>query len=323
MTTLTGLYEPLAVHLERVRETFEREVSSDLPFVVDLMAHVGGFRGKMLRPTLVLLSAEAAGGVREEHIVLAAVVEMVHMATLVHDDVLDGADMRRGSLTVNNRLGNEGAILVGDYLISHAFHLCSSLDSQEASRLIGATTNTVCEGELLQVQHRGNWNLTDSEYFEIISRKTASLTRTCCGLGAMYSPHGRVVGRALEHYGWSVGMAFQIVDDVLDLTGDEAETGKTLGTDLDKGKLTLPVIYYLAESPPAQRRQVLAVLENGEPGRRAKVAALVAGSGALDRALEVARGYVRSARQALLDLPPSAARETLQRVAEFVVARRR
>ena len=165
----------------------------------------------MLRPALLLLVAKASEGVRPVHHTLAAVVEMVHMATLVHDDVLDNADERRKQPTINTISGNEAAVLLGDYLISHAFHLCSSLNSQQASRIIGATTNTVCEGELLQNHHRGNMELSETQYLEIVRRKTAALTAATCELGAMYADAEPRVIAAMKKYGLSSGIAFQII----------------------------------------------------------------------------------------------------------------
>ena len=149
-----------------------------------LVKHVSRFRGKMLRPCLVLLSGKACGKLQPSHTVIATVVEMVHMATLVHDDVLDDAELRRKGATINHLRGNEAAVLLGDYLISHSYHLCSSLDSQYASRLIGKTTNEVCEGELLQIDNRNNFDLSEETYLQIIRRKTAVLCAACCALGA-------------------------------------------------------------------------------------------------------------------------------------------
>ena len=156
MPVISALYEPVATELGKVCAIFDDQLFSDLPVLNELCSHVRRFRGKMLRPALLLLSGKACGGLTDEHLTLAAVVELVHMATLVHDDVLDDADLRRRFPTVNRVEGNEAAVLLGDYLISHAFHLCSALDSQFASRRIGQTTNTVCEGELQQVHHRGD-----------------------------------------------------------------------------------------------------------------------------------------------------------------------
>jgi octaprenyl-diphosphate synthase len=216
---LTELYEPIREDIAVVKRLFDQELRTDLPCVNELCDRVRRFRGKMLRPALLLLSAKACGKLKHEHHVLAAVVEMVHIATLVHDDVLDEATTRRRQPTINAISGNIAAVLLGDYLISHAYHLCSSLHDPSASRFIGATTNAVCEGELLQNHHQGNPRLGEAEYFEIIRRKTGMLTAACCKLGAEHAGADLDVVRALEAYGLSAGIAFQIIDDVLDVIG--------------------------------------------------------------------------------------------------------
>ncbi|HEX4124250.1 MAG TPA: polyprenyl synthetase family protein, partial [Tepidisphaeraceae bacterium] len=207
--------------LAEVENLFHEELTSELACVNTLIKHVSRFRGKMLRPSLVLLSGKACGPIGRAHVVVATVAEMVHMATLVHDDVLDDAELRRKGATINHLRGNEAAVLLGDYLISHSYHLCSSLDSQLASRLIGRATNLVCEGELLQIDHRNTVDLDEETYLQIISRKTASLCATCCHLGARLAGADESVVDRLELFGLSLGAAFQIQDDILDLVGDE------------------------------------------------------------------------------------------------------
>ena len=198
-----ALADLVAPQLRAVDELFARELESDLPNVNELVTHVGKFRGKMLRPMLVLLSGLAAGGgwgqegrLSEDHVTLATVAEMVHMATLVHDDILDGAEIRRRGATINHLHGNEAAVLLGDYLISHAYHLCGSLGARgrwsgDASRLLAHTTNIICEGELTQNYHRRNWALDEQTYYLIIYRKTAALTEVCCRMGAMLATERR------------------------------------------------------------------------------------------------------------------------------------
>jgi octaprenyl-diphosphate synthase len=274
----------------------------------------------MLRPALLLLSARACGRVTDEHHVLAAVVEMVHMATLVHDDVLDDAEIRRGCRTLNRLEGNEAAILLGDYLISHAFHLCSSLDSQFASRTIGATTNTVCEGELMQIHHRGNNDLTVDQYLQIITRKTAVLTGACCRLGARYAGADDETIAVFERYGLDIGIAFQITDDVLDITGSEQRMGKTLGRDLEKHKLTLPLIHALGQAGADQRHRLLSVL-NGVGPDRGRLNDLLEGTDSITWALDCARRYVDSAVAALSEVPESDARAILIRMARMIIER--
>ncbi|MHC4696560.1 MAG: polyprenyl synthetase family protein, partial [Planctomycetota bacterium] len=205
---LADLYSPIRDELGLVERIFDEELASEVPFVNDLCDRVRSYRGKMLRPALLLLSGRAAGSLSRTHATLGAVVEMVHVATLVHDDVLDEADERRGRASVNAVSGNVAAVLLGDYLISHAFHLCSGLESQYASRRIGATTNAVCEGELLQNQQRGNPDLGEPSYFELIRRKTGALTATSCELGAHEAGAEPGVVAALRSYGMSAGVAF-------------------------------------------------------------------------------------------------------------------
>lgn len=320
MPALATLYEPVAADLDRVRRIFDDELLSDVPIVNGLCAHVRQYRGKMLRPALLLLTARACGRVTPAHHTLAAVVEMVHMATLVHDDVLDDADLRRRCPTVNRLEGNEAAILLGDYLISHAFHLCSSLESQYASRTIGSTTNTVCEGELQQVAQRGNDDLTVEEYLEIITKKTAVLTGTCCLLGAHYAGADAATTAVMERYGLDVGVAFQITDDVLDIVGSEQHMGKTLGRDLDKHKLTLPIIHGLHEADPRRRAELLDVITDCPPDR-GRLHALLEASDSLSYALTAARRYVDSAVSCLSELPPSDARDALTRMARMILDR--
>jgi octaprenyl-diphosphate synthase len=275
----------------------------------------------MLRPTLLLLAGRACGDLTDAHVTLATVVEMVHMATLVHDDVLDEAELRRKGATINHLRGNEAAVLLGDYLISHSYHLCSSLDSQLASRLIAATTNRVCEGELLQVEHRGNVALDEKTYLEIITRKTASLCGTCCRLGAHFAGAGDSQVERLELYGLSLGAAFQIQDDILDLVGDASTVGKTLGLDVEKGKMTLPLIHFMRTAPREHRLLLRSLLTANEPDRVEKIRNLILPSKSIDYARDKARMLVQRARDAIGALVESEAKRVLTLMAEFVISR--
>jgi len=313
----------LAQHLDRVIDAFDDELRSDLPFVNRLTARLREQRGKLLRPRLLLMSGQAVGDLREEHVILSAVVEMVHMATLVHDDVLDDAQVRRQNDTINRLIGNEGAVLLGDYLISHAYHLCSRLKSTHASRRIAAVTNTICEGELMQIDNRGNLDLTREQYLDIIRRKTASLTSLCCELGATAAGADEAIVRHLSEFGLLVGMAFQIVDDLLDLTGSQDQTGKTVGRDAELGELTLPLICFLSEASSKDRARLIDALSDGDPHKREAVRAVIAGSDCIDQAMETAQSYVRSALIHLNSLPDTEARSSLIAAAQFVLQRRR
>lgn len=329
---LAGVHAVLTEALGRVVERFDDQLRSDLLAVEDLVSHVERYRGKMLRPALVILCGLAAGGdeaasperISPQLVTIAAVCEMVHMATLVHDDVLDDAAMRRQGRTINALRGNEAAVILGDYLIASSYHLCSQLGDAQAALLIGRTSMTLCAGELVQLANRGNRSLDETTYFAILERKTASLIGTACSLGARLGGAGVEDQRRLEAFGAGLGMAFQIQDDLLDLTGDEAVVGKSVGRDLAKGKLTLPVIHLLANAPPTDRGRALVLIEAAETGDDRAASALVAmlgSSGAIDAARAHAQRFVDRAVGQLGGLTPSAATAYLRMMADAVVQR--
>jgi len=318
IASLTGC---IGQELLAVDGVFAEELSSDLPCVNVLVKHVSRFRGKMLRPLLLLLSGKACGRLTDAHVTLAAVVEMVHMATLVHDDVLDEAELRRKGATINHLRGNEAAVMLGDYLISHSYHLCSSLNSQLASRLIARTTNRVCEGELLQIDNRNNLDLTEETYLEIITRKTASLCATCCLLGSKFAGASEARASQLELYGLSLGTAFQIQDDILDLVGEEVTVGKTLGSDVEKGKMTLPMIHFLRTAPQEHRTLLRSLLASNDADKVERIRNLILPSPSIDYARDRARQFVDRARDALTNLPDTEARGVLDTMAGFVIDR--
>jgi octaprenyl-diphosphate synthase len=322
-SSLAALTECIAPQLQAVDRLFTMELQSRLECVNVLVRHVSRFRGKMLRPCLVLLAGRACGaeGLTDAHVTIATVVEMVHMATLVHDDVLDEAELRRKGATLNHLRGNEAAVLLGDYLISHSYHLCSSLNDQFASRLIARTTNEVCEGELLQIHHRNNLDLDEETYFEMIERKTAVLCASCCLLGARLAGASEGVVSRLEVYGRSLGIAFQIQDDILDIVGDASTVGKTLGIDIEKGKLTLPMIHFMRTAPREHQQLLRTLLESREPDKGEKIRNLILPSGSIKYARDAARGQIERARSAIAGLPESDARQVLDMMAEFVISR--
>jgi octaprenyl-diphosphate synthase len=270
---------------------------------------------------LLLLSGSATGGVNEDHKVLAAVVEMIHTATLVHDDILDDAETRRHVATVNNRWNNETSVLFGDYLFTHAFHLASSLESTDACRHIGRATNIVCEGELRQVHERGNLDLDEAGYMSIIGGKTGELCAVSCLLGARFSAAAESVVQRLEQYGRSLGIAFQISDDLLDILGSEETTGKSLGSDLHKQKLTLPLIHLLAQSRPPETARIRVLLSNPGTESRLELVNLLAQSDAIEYARRRADEFAARARQCLDGLPDTPARRILDALPEFATHR--
>jgi octaprenyl-diphosphate synthase len=315
------LYGPIERDLEEVEEVLARTLSSSRPGIARLVSHINQYRGKRLRPALLLLVARACGRVTAAHHVLGAVVEMVHTATLVHDDVLDSASVRRHVPTVNAAWGNKTSILLGDFLFTHAFHLSATLDDVRACRLIGEATNRVCEGELLQGLECGNLGLSEADYFDIIDGKTAELISCCGRLGALYSGVGEEQVEAMARYGRGLGIAFQIADDLLDLTGEERATGKSLGTDVDQQKMTLPLIRLLERAPAAVGGRVRQVLTSSGNHKREALQPYLRDSDALAYAYRRAEDYAQQARGELACLSPSPARLILETLCDRVVHR--
>ena len=284
-----------------------------------IVQHLKHYRGKRLRPALVLLTGHACGRLTREHRILGAVVEMIHTATLVHDDVLDEADTRRHLPTVNAKWGAKTSLLLGDMLFSAAFRLCSTVDAQ-ACEWVGDATNRVCAGELLQVSRAGDDSLSESDYFEIVTGKTGALTECCTRLGAHYSGAAVDVIARLADYGRQLGVAFQIADDLLDLGGDSVATGKTLGTDVEQQKLTLPLIRALAQLPAADATRLRKAFQNGSVSA---VTAALAVAGSIESAEAEARRIASAARRALAILPASPYRTALDQIADWAVRRDR
>ena len=330
---LAALAAELIPWLSKVTHTFDGAIASDVDVVQDLSRHVQGMRGKMLRPTVVYLSGRAArpdAPLQHEHVIVAAVVEMVHMATLVHDDVLDDSAQRRSTITVNRLHGNEPAVMLGDYLFASAYALCSSLDTPRAARAVARASRTLCEGELLQLRTRGDWTLSEQTYRDMIDRKTAELIAVAAELGAAASGASEPVVRALELYARLVGQAFQVQDDLLDLAGDAGTLGKPVGQDAANGKLTLPLIHHLRTASGGQRTHTLAILAEVYAAGPTKVDAGAAAAlrdacdatGSTDFARQWAQNLVRDASAELDRVPKSSARDALRELAQAAISRR-
>ena len=328
--TLAALYAPIERDLRRVDARLHDELRSDHPHVDAVIRHGIRLSGKRLRPALLLLSAQAAGQSNDNHITLAAVVEMIHTATLVHDDVLDEAAIRRHVDTVNARWNNETSVLLGDFLFTHSFYLASTLESTYACRTIGRATNIVCDGELRQTIASGNVNLSEDEYLAIVEAKTAELCACCCELGAYYAGGDSQTVARLASFGRNLGIAFQIADDLLDLEGNESATGKSLGTDLAKRKMTLPLIHARDNLASGERKLFLAALSLpplplgegwGEGGRDA-LRAWLARHDSLSYARNQAQAYADLAAADLTDLADTPSKETLSSLADFAISRR-
>jgi octaprenyl-diphosphate synthase len=336
-----ALQECLGGAIARVDARLRAQLKSDLPPVQRLLDHVERYHGKMVRPYVAILSGLAADArladadpasirVSDAHVTVAGVCELIHLATLVHDDVLDDADTRRQSPTVNALRGNEAAVILGDYLFSAAYHLCSQLDSQETALDIAQVGMTLCAGELLQLHHRENFSLDEATYYTIVERKTASLIAAACRLGARHAGADPAFADRFGRFGMSIGVAFQIQDDLLDLTGDQAVVGKSLGKDLEKGKLTLPLIHHLATATPTDRARTLALLADaagsgGSPSaaqrRGTAMAAALRSTGSINHARTTAERFVADAKGALAPLHDSPAKRLMLSMADAVVSR--
>jgi octaprenyl-diphosphate synthase len=324
---LTGappdLYAPIARDLEEVERILAESLSSQQHAIAALLDRVSHYRGKRLRPALLLLVARGCGNVTPAHHVLGAVVEMIHSATLVHDDILDGALVRRHVPTVNADWGTQTSILLGDYLFTHAFHLCATLNDARACRLIGEATNRTCEGELRQGVERGNLDLNEDEYLDIVEGKTADLIACCCRLGALFSGASAEVVEALARFGRGVGIAFQIADDLLDLVGEERSAGKSLGTDLEQRKLTLPLIHLLRAAPSSVSARLRQILTSPGNHKRESLRPYFAAGASLEYAQRRAEDFAEAAGEELRCLDPSPCRTILEAICERVVHRDR
>lgn len=318
---LARLLAPIAAEMAEVERRLERELRHVDPFIDELAQHSFRLGGKRLRPALLLLSAQAVGKVTDEHRTLAAVVEMIHTATLVHDDVLDEAQLRRHCDTVNARWSNQTSVLLGDYLFTHAFYLASTLETTFGCRAIGEATNTVCEGELRQTAASGDFWLTRDNYMAIIDAKTADLCACCCRLGAHYASGDASTVERLTAFGRELGVAFQIIDDLLDLEGEEQTAGKSLGTDLAHRKMTLPLILLRDQLDKGESARLQALCDEPDVGHAAMLADWLDESGALQQARGVAVEHAQRAAAELRILPESPSRRTLEDLARFVVTR--
>lgn len=300
------IVEPVSPFLAEVRGFLESQVSAFEPEVAEGARYAFAGSGKQLRPVLVALSAQAAGGWNPQHITAAAIVELVHLATLVHDDVIDAAGVRRQLPTVAARYGNQTAVLLGDCLFAHALELAAGFPTPEVCRVVARATKAVCSGEILQTLRKGTWNQPLDDYFRVIELKTAELFALACELGALTAGGSPAVIAALRRFGIALGTAYQIFDDCLDVLGEEAAAGKTLGTDLASGKVTLPLLLAHQRASPADR----ATLELGTghaPGRYAAgIRAILGRYDIAALSCETVESYLTAARDALRPLDGSA-----------------
>lgn len=296
-------------------------LDSGVLLIRQVAEYIVGGGGKRLRPMLLLLSAGAFGYRGPHRHELAAVVEFIHTATLLHDDVVDESELRRGRATGNALFGNATAVLVGDFVYSRAFQMMVEVDSLRVLRVLADATNVIAEGEVMQLMSCHNPDVEEKGYLEVIRYKTAKLFEAATRLGAILGSAPRDQEDAIADYGTHLGTAFQLVDDVLDYSGDQAVIGKNLGDDLAEGKPTLPLIYSIKHGTPQQAQLVRGAIEHGGRDELAAVIEVIRSTGALDYAREQARRESRAACEALARLPNSRERDYLLQLADFAVSR--
>jgi len=298
-------------------------LASDVVLINQIAEHIVSAGGKRLRPMLVVLAgqATAAAGAVPDHHQLAAIIEFIHTSTLLHDDVVDESDLRRGRSTANAIWGNAASVLVGDFLYSRSFQLMVELDRMEVMQVLADTTNQIAEGEVLQLLHVRNPDTDEAAYLRVIERKTAVLFAAGTRLGALASGADAATQQALYDYGMNLGYAFQIADDVLDYTADAADLGKNLGDDLAEGKATLPLIHAMARSDEATRQRLRQIVQEGDSAAMPDVLAAIHATGGLEYSRARATDYAAAAEAALAGLPESEALAALRGLARYAVER--
>jgi len=320
---LNEISQPIKSELEKFNELFKQSLKSKVGLVDMVAKYIIRQKGKKIRPLLVLLSAKIAGGINERTYRGAVLVELLHTATLVHDDVVDNAEKRRGMWSINKVFKNKVAVLMGDYLLSRG--LMIAVDGKDFD-FLGVITNTVkrmSEGELLQIQKTRKLDIDEETYFKVISDKTASLLETCCHIGALSGTDNQEYHEAMRLFGLNMGMAFQIRDDILDYEGSTTVIGKPVGGDIKEKKITLPLIYSLDQVSNGQASAIRKIIRNGNKKENVKqVIEFVREHKGIDYAIETAIGYSDKAREALKVLPDSQTRLALESLVDFVIERK-
>lgn len=316
------LLEPIAAELTEFERRLETTVADDLGPMAEAMNHIVRAGGKRLRPALVILSA-SLGDAPVEHIYgLAMAVEFIHTATLIHDDVIDDAPTRRGLATIHSMMGPNPAIIIGDYYFAKGANLMAAIGMPQIDAIISRTVMTICTGELLQMTSRRDFDQSIDEYYRKIERKTAALLAACCYCGGVLGQLEPERAEALQRYGFKMGMAFQIADDVLDYVATAAEVGKPVGADLKQGTITLPLMYGLQDDDLGPRLRPILAREPLRDGDYEEVVALVRGSPAIARSEKHAHRLADEARAEVAVFPPSQARTILESICDYVVERR-
>jgi octaprenyl-diphosphate synthase len=322
---LALIFEPIRDDLEAVEQEFVRHIQSRVALIPEMGRYIQNSGGKRVRPAVLLMAARLSGYQGDRAVLYASVVEFIHTATLVHDDIIDGADLRRGRLAVHSRWGNDITVLLGDYLYIKSMAMALTQDSLEIIRLLCDVTLRMIEGELYQLTKTGDVDIAEEEHFEIIRRKTAFLFGGCAQIGGMLGGISAECAEALREYGFNLGVAFQLVDDLLDYTADQTALGKPIGADLREGKVTLPIIYLLQRGGEEADRLIRTVVQERAVSQEQwrEILRLLRETRATDLAYERAVEYASRAKACLSSFPPSREREALIALPDYVLARDR
>ena len=311
----------IAADMDQVNELVQLRLHSEVGLIDQLGQYIVNSGGKRLRPALVLLSAHALGYPGRQHLNVAAIIEFIHTATLLHDDVVDASMLRRGRATANQRWGNEASVLVGDFLYSRAFQMMVEADSMRVMEVLSAATNTIAEGEVQQLLNRHDPDTTEDRYLKVIHNKTAKLFEAAAQLGAIIAGATTAQERAFIHYGKHVGVAYQLIDDVLDYRATSSELGKNIGDDLAEGKPTLPLLYAMWNSPEDRSAKLRHAIREGGLENLREILDAIESTGAIAYTAQRARDEAGKAIDALDRVPDSVYREALYALARFAVER--
>lgn len=316
-----SIIAPITADMEAVNATIRRQLHSDVPLVHQVAEYIISAGGKRIRPMLVLLFANAHGYQGTHHHDLAGVIEFIHTATLLHDDVVDESALRRGRQTANALFGNAASVLVGDFVYTRAFQMMVEVGNMRVMQILAEATNVIAEGEVLQLLNMHDPDVTEERYLQVIRSKTAKLFEAATQLGALIAGAPESAIDAAGEYGRSIGTAFQLIDDVLDYSGNAADIGKNVGDDLREGKPTLPLIYLMKNGSPAEQELVRSCIETGDASHFDAILSAITTSGALDYTTQAAERASKRAAASIAGLSDSPAKESLLQLCAFAVGR--
>ncbi len=319
--SLDEIIGPVAEGMKQVDQFIKTELHSDIALINTISHYIINNGGKRLRPVMLLLAAAACGNKTRHNIALAAIIEFIHTATLLHDDVVDESALRRGQNTANDVWGNQASVLVGDFLYSRAFQQMVRVDNMKVMDILADTTNMIAEGEVLQLMNSHNAAISNDDYYQTIHRKTAILFKAACQLGAVIADDSNMES-ALAQYGLNMGIAFQLIDDVLDYSGDAGTTGKNVGDDLSDGKMTLPLIRALQKTSQENQTYLKGIIESGANDEDIEnIIKIINTTDAIDFTRQQATQYTTEAKSAITELPDSIYKQSMLDLTDFFVAR--